>query len=124
MQHHIQIALPDERYDAIASLAAEQGLSPESLAELWLKERQETELVRLVKQTWPSNLHKRYRYLIGRRQKEQLTEAEYHELLQLNDQVEAFDAKRLEHMVALARIRQISLEEILTEFKIGKHAHE
>ena len=124
MDHQMQIALPNERYQAIATLAAQQGITPEMLAAIWLKERQETELVRHIKKTLPNDTQKRYKTLLTHRDKHTLTSDEHAELLQLTDQVELFDAKRVELLITLAHIRQKPLEEVMSELGIGQHPHE
>ena len=124
MDHQIHIALPDERYQAIATLAAQQGLTPEMLAEIWLAERQEAELVRQIKQTLPNPLYQRYKLLLAHRDTGTLTTAEHAELLQLTDQVELFDAKRVELLMSLAHMRQKSLEAVMADLGIDQHLHE
>ncbi|NEO96576.1 MAG: STAS/SEC14 domain-containing protein, partial [Moorea sp. SIO3G5] len=57
----------------------------------------------------PPDLQNRYDELIQKRKMETLTPEQYRELLGLSDQVETIEAKRVEAMAELARLRQISL---------------
>jgi len=124
MNHPLQIDLPDERYQAIATLAAQQGVTPEKLAESWLAERQEAELIRQITTPLPSTFQGHYRTLVARREAGILTPAEHAELLQLTDQVELFDAQRVELLITLAHLRQKPLESVMTDLGIGQHMHE
>jgi hypothetical protein len=121
MDHQMQIALPDERYQIIATLAAQEGMTPEMLAEVWVAERQEVELVRQIKEPFPLTLHQRYQTLIAHRDANLLTPEEQAELLQFTDAIELFDANRIELLIGVAHIRQKSLEEVLTDLNIGNH---
>ncbi|MFM2303968.1 MAG: hypothetical protein RLZZ135_1378 [Cyanobacteriota bacterium] len=44
---------------------------------------------------------------------------EYQELLDLTDTVEQFDANRLQHLLALAQLRQVPLPELLQQLNIS-----
>jgi hypothetical protein len=48
-----------------------------------------------------------------------LTPAEHQELLNLTDAIEQFDADRLQHLLELAQLRQISLPELLDRLNIS-----
>ncbi|AOY83900.1 STAS/SEC14 domain-containing protein [Moorena producens JHB] len=62
-----------------------------------------------INQGIPADIQNRYDELIQKRKMETLTAEQYKELLALSDQVEAIEAKRVEAMAELARLRQISL---------------
>ncbi|WP_293091909.1 hypothetical protein [Moorena sp. SIOASIH] len=62
-----------------------------------------------INQGLPPDLQNRYDELIEKRRMEMLTPEQYRELLGLSDQVETIEAKRVEAMAELARLRQISL---------------
>ena len=66
----------------------------------------------------PDALQSRYRKLIASRRAETLTESEHTELLNLTNQVEKYDTERLKYLTKLARIRKISLTELLDELGI------
>jgi phage repressor protein C with HTH and peptisase S24 domain len=50
-----------------------------------------------------------------------LTEEEYEKLLELNDLIEIAHAKRMKYLLALAKMRQVSLETIMDDFGIKRH---
>lgn len=80
--------------------------------------KNETELLLKINQGIPPAIQKRYQILINKRNQETLTEQEYQELLQLTDQVEIHQAQRLEYLVQLAQLRQISLTDLMTQLGI------
>jgi hypothetical protein len=80
--------------------------------------KDESELLLKINEGIPSDVQVRYDELIAKRKSETLTSEEYDELLQLTDQVEKLDAKRVEFLKELARIRCTSLTEIMEELHI------
>ncbi len=80
--------------------------------------KNEAELLRNINRGMPDALQNRYRELIAIRRSETLTESEHAELLHLTNQVEKHEAKRLKYLTELARIRKISLTELLDELGI------
>jgi hypothetical protein len=73
----------------------------------------ESILLQKIDRTIPSIIQQRYNELRSKLQAETLTPIEHQELLDLNDTIEQFDAERLQHLLALAQLRQISLPELL-----------
>ncbi|WP_293052938.1 MULTISPECIES: hypothetical protein [unclassified Moorena] len=71
-----------------------------------------------INQGIPANIQNRYDELIQKRRMEMLTPDQYSELLALSDQVETIEAKRVEAMAELARLRQISLSTLMTDLDI------
>jgi hypothetical protein len=80
--------------------------------------KDETELLLKINQGISQNIQKRYQFLIKKRNQETLTEHEYKELLQLTDKVEIHQAQRLDYLVQLAQLRQISLTDLMTQLEI------
>ncbi|HIE26651.1 TPA: STAS/SEC14 domain-containing protein [Candidatus Poribacteria bacterium] len=78
----------------------------------------ESELLLKINQGIPADLQRRYNELIGKRQNRSLTPQEYEELLQLTDQVELLDAKRVEYLLELAQIRNKPLTLLMEELGI------
>ena len=78
----------------------------------------ESELLAKINQGLPAPLADRYRNLIEKRRSFSLTEEELSELLRLTDDVELFDAKRVEYLSELARLRKISLPALMTQLGI------
>lgn len=83
----------------------------------------ESRLMLKISQGLPTEVRKRFRYLVARRQEEKLTPNEHRELLHLSDQIEKSDAERMKHLTALARIRGVSLESLMEELGIHPPAH-
>lgn len=59
-----------------------------------------------------------YRHLIGLRRSEKLTEQEHEALITLSDKIENAHAKRMEYLWALAQLRGVSLDKIMTDLGI------
>lgn len=79
---------------------------------------QETELLQLINQGLPDPIQKRYDLLQSKCQAETLAPIEHQELRKLIDTVESFANKRLEHLITLAGLRQISLPELMEQLDI------
>ena len=75
----------------------------------------ESELLMRINQGVPADIQLRYDTLIAKRAAETLTAEEHAELLRLTDQIEQIDANRMEQLVALAQMRQISLAQLLRD---------
>lgn len=80
----------------------------------------ETELLTKINQSIPSETQKYYQQLVAKRDTESLTDKEYNELLTISEQIEKFEAKRLEYLVKLANIRQVTLVELMDNLGIKK----
>jgi hypothetical protein len=79
-------------------------------------------LLQKIAATLPTTVQQRYNELRAKLQAETLSPTEHQELLDLIDVVEQFDADRLQHLVALAQLRQIPLPELLSQLKISPPA--
>ena len=75
----------------------------------------EADLIRAIEDAIPPVLQQRYDQLKARRRSGTLTEAEHQEFLRLIDLVEQLDAQRLQHLAQLARLRGVSLEQIMAD---------
>jgi hypothetical protein len=80
-------------------------------------------LLSKINQGIPAELQRRYDELIAKRQEMILTADEYSELLQLTDQIEMLDAKRIEYLAGLARIRKKPLTVLMDELEIQPPAY-
>lgn len=78
----------------------------------------ETELLLKINQGVPHHLQLRYDELIASRRAEILTPEEQRELLELTTQIEAIEAKRIEDMAELARLRRTTLTSLMKELGI------
>ena len=80
--------------------------------------KDEADLLLKINQGMPPDIQKRYDKLITKRRAETLTPDEYSELLRLTDHIEKLEAKRVEYMAELARLRKTSLTALMEELGI------
>jgi len=80
--------------------------------------KQESELSIKINQDLSPELQQQYQILIEKRAQETLTESEYQQLLELTEQVENYQAQRLENLTQLAQIRQVSLTALITQMGV------
>ena len=72
----------------------------------------ETELFLKINKGIPFELQQKYNRLIAKRDKSELTQNEYKELLRLTDKVEQFEAKRIKYLSQLAKLRKTTLSNL------------
>lgn len=84
----------------------------------------ETELLLKINQGFAPAPQQRYDELLEKRDARTLTPAEYQELLALTDQVEAFNVERVKALADLARLRQVSLPEVMRQLGLDTPAYE
>ena len=63
----------------------------------------------------PPEIQMRYDELIAKRRAESLNPGEYTELLDLTGQVEKLEAEPIEYLAELARLRGVSLAEVMAD---------
>jgi len=80
--------------------------------------RAESELLLKINRGVSEKLQKRYDELIANRQEMAIDSEEYAELLKLTDRIEKADAKRIEYLIKLARIRKKPLAVVMNELGI------
>jgi len=80
--------------------------------------KQESDLLLKINQDLPIELQQQYKILTQKRDQETLTESEYEKLLESTDQLEKYQAQRLEYLTQLAQIRQISVSTLMTEMGV------
>jgi hypothetical protein len=85
--------------------------------------KKETELLLKINKELPVKTQKRFDELNKKRQAETLTPSEHKELLSLIERIEKSDSVRIGHMAELARIRGISLIDLMKESEILRSAH-
>lgn len=83
-----------------------------------LSER-ETKLLLNINQGLPSDLQEKYLELIEKSEKETLSEQEILKYQELASKAETIDVLRLQSLVELAQLRNISLEELLDQLNIN-----
>ena len=127
----IQLEATKER--ELWELATAQGQEPGELArravEEYLRRRHsgeaphegvclpiaEAQLLQEINRGLPETAWRRYHELVARRRAETLTEEEYGELISLTDEVELANARRMEKLAHLARLRRVSLDQLMDE---------
>ncbi len=77
----------------------------------------ESELLQKINAGYPDGITKRYEYLLSQSKKQTISTAEQEELIGTSDLFEAFDVKRIELLIELAQLRNVSLDELLENMK-------
>ena len=83
----------------------------------------EAVLLLKIDQGLPPEVQKRYDELTAKRRAESLTPDEYDELLRLTGQIENLEARRMEYLVELARLRRTSLAKLMENLGIRPPAY-
>jgi hypothetical protein len=84
----------------------------------------DTALLLKINQGFAPAPQQRYDELLEKRDARTLTPEEYQELLALTDQVEAFNVERVQALADLARLRQVSLPEVMRQLGLDTPAYE
>jgi hypothetical protein len=84
----------------------------------------ETALLLKINQGFAPAPQQRYDELLEKRDARTLAPEEYQELLDLTDQVEAFNVERVQALADLARLRQVSLPEVMQQLGLDTPAYE
>ncbi|MBO0612934.1 hypothetical protein [Thiothrix fructosivorans] len=79
---------------------------------------QETRLLQLINRPVPSVLQSRYDALIQQQRAGTLTHPQGDELNNVIEQIELFDAERVQHLVSLAALRQVSIDKLMKDLGI------
>jgi hypothetical protein len=79
---------------------------------------QESRLLQLINRPVPATVQSRYDLLTQKQRANTLSADEYAELLQVIEQIEQFDAERVQHLVTLAQLRQVSLDKLMQDLGI------
>jgi len=126
----LTLQLPPELEAEIRRVAARDGIAPEAYAVSALEARVRQEvhagppdveswLLEQVNTGLPPSTWERYHALKARRREDALSGAEYSELLQLTDSVEQWNARRLELLIQLARLRGTPLRALIEEMGLA-----
>lgn len=78
----------------------------------------ESSLLLAISQSLAPDRMARYQALVSKRKAEQLEPAEQDELIRLTDEWESLTAQRMQHLIGLAAIRNIPLEQLCAELGI------
>lgn len=124
LQVEVQLS-PEELLKAVEQLSLpelEQFVSQLLLLQAQRKAdnitQSETELLLKIDRGIPSETKKYYDELIAKREAETLTPDEYNQLTQISEQVEKLQAKRIEYLAELARLRKTSLTALMENLGI------
>lgn len=83
----------------------------------------EAKLLLKINEGLPPEAQRRYDELVAKRRMESLTPDEYDELLRLTDQIENLEAHRMEYLAELARLRKVSLTDLMQSLDIRPPAY-
>lgn len=84
----------------------------------YLPER-ESQLLMKINKAIPVTLQKRYEDLLIKNSEETITPIEHGELLKVIEKVELRNAERLENLIELSRIRNVSLDILMKELHLN-----
>ena len=84
----------------------------------------ETRLLLKINQDLPAATRQRLNELIDKRQAHVITPAELAELIQLTEQAEELGVKRLKHLIDLAVLRNITLDELMRQLGLKPVPHD
>lgn len=79
---------------------------------------QESKLLQLINRPVPATLQSHYDLLAQKQRANTLSADEYAELLQVVEKIENFDVERVQHLVTLAQLRQVSLDKLMQDLGI------
>lgn len=79
----------------------------------------EARLLEQINEGFPLDWWRRYNELAEKRREETLTLEEQATLIGLSDQIEELNARRIQYLIELARLRQTSLLEIMEQLGIN-----
>ncbi len=79
---------------------------------------EETELLKQINRTLPDEIEVRHSELQKKIHEESITSTEYEELMVLLPVIEQADVERLEALIALSQIRQVSLPNLMDQLGI------
>lgn len=79
---------------------------------------QESYLLQQINQPVPADLQQRFDALTAKKNAGHLSEQEAAERQQVIEAIEQFDAERLQHLASLAKLRQVSLPQLMQDLGI------
>ena len=82
------------------------------------QQKDEALLLAKINKSLPLNQVERFRFLNAKRLEKQLTTEENEELLSLLEKTEKLNANRIKHLATLARLRNVSIRELMKQLNI------
>lgn len=107
-----------------ALLALKDALQPSAKTTAARLSKKETELFLRINRTLPLGKQQRYDELKEKRRDETLNPAEHAELLQFVSEIETIWADRLQAMLALAKLRRVTPQELMKQLGIEPRKHD
>ena len=80
---------------------------------------QETILLTAINQAIPQKLQMRYTEMVEKLENETMTPAENKVFLKLVEKMETQNAKRLQHLLELSQLREVSLETVMSQLHLN-----
>ncbi len=80
----------------------------------------EGQLLIKINKAIPATLQKRYEDLLLKNSEENISPLEHQELIKVIEKVETKNAERLEHLIELSQIRNISLDALMRQLHLKK----
>ncbi len=78
----------------------------------------EDDLLKKINKPVSFEIQKRYDYLLGKRNAKNLSDIEYQELIELTSYTESINVSRLENLLQLANLRNVSLDDLLEQLEL------
>jgi tRNA A37 N6-isopentenylltransferase MiaA len=132
----ITLELTPELEQQLRDEAAKQGLDPNHYIVNALKERlrpvprdvsrlskAEADLLQNINLGLPPEMWEHYHALLAKRRAETLTPEEQATLIEISDQIEQANARRIQYLIELASLRGTSLEAVMQELGIEAPAY-
>lgn len=85
--------------------------------------QEETDLLKQINQGVPTEVRNRYDELHAKMLNESLTVGEQQELIELSDQIEFADAERLQHLMRLAQLRNLSVDTLMDQLGLRRRVY-
>lgn len=104
----------DESQFVLATLEERLDRRPEAAP----SSEDESNLLRKISNGPASDVWQEYRTLVAKRREETLTEVERRRLLEISDQIEAWNTQRVGYLAELARLRGIAVPELMEQLGI------
>lgn len=82
------------------------------------KSRKESDLILKINTIFPTDKRERYNELYAKFRESNLNETEHQELLNLNEEFEILNAKRIKYVGELAKLRHQTLEDVIADLQI------
>jgi hypothetical protein len=79
----------------------------------------ESQLLMKINKAIPAVLQNRYNYLLSKNREETITTFEHEELLKVIEKVETKNAERLENLIELSRIRNMSMDALMRQLHLN-----